>query len=515
MSSLSQKMSSLSQAFTTFTNQTYTEEAYQTLSATEKNDIVWSLIESTKGEVGQGTLGMDMISSGFMTSHDFTMEHFGDELKEGRRKFIHQTGLIAQARLDTTGFEHPFTGCFSGAEHCLVRCSLARRTTPGDSKIVTATPGIGLKVFRSRCHSANMVAMYGVDGQHSWNFFRHPLVTSVGEATEFKTKLLGKAFAKSGTFPGRIGLSDFASVDSNGEKRNDSTNFPFIVEFHPPITLVEQFGDEMSNDILQDKKNGMAGHNHMKNELSTLKPGNVLFIVKGWPDPWVKERGIEPITIGKLILKTNFIESSYCDDHLFFKHQRYEEDFVLRPSWGCPAWYALNQNGVTDELKTKAEQIAAELKLNGQNDGIIKTNQYYLKSYPNTMIGSEVVQWMIHKKFTKTEDESVFIGRLIVASGVLRHVHREHTFENKYLFYVFDEVGHSSVCPAKWRRLKGSVCPLHAKHNEFDPLNEDEENDNVGKSTSGEKKEEITDDESKKKEKHMTVARLHQQMSLG
>ena len=56
-------------------------------------------------------------------------------------QIIHQTGLIAQCRLDTSGFEHPFTGCFKGAENCLVRVSLARRSQPGTSDKVTATPG--------------------------------------------------------------------------------------------------------------------------------------------------------------------------------------------------------------------------------------------------------------------------------------------------------------------------------------------------------------------------------------
>ena len=209
---------------------------------------------------------------------------------------------------------------------------------------------IGLKIFRDGCHSGNMVAMYSVDGQHSWNFFRYPLVTCVGEATAFKTKLLGKAFGLAGTFPGRVGMSDFAS---HGEKIDDTygdtTNFPFIVEYHPPDELSKRFGDEMSDEMLQEdnKKNDMAGHDHMKSEVTTLEPGDTMFIVKGWIDPWIKDRNIEPVTIGKLILKTKFIESSYCDDHLFFKHQRYEEDFVLRPAWGCPAWYVLNQNGAT------------------------------------------------------------------------------------------------------------------------------------------------------------------------
>jgi len=489
----------LADSFTAAHGMAYNEQSYQALSAAEKNKIIWDLVESTQGENGMGTKGMGMVTSGFVESHDFSMEHFGDELKEGRRKFIHQTGLIAQARLDTTGFDHPFTGLFRGAEHCLIRCSLARRSTPGTSEKVTATPGIGLKVFRDGCHSGNMVAMYGVDGQHSWNFFRYPLITAVGEATSFKTKLLGKAFALSGTFPGRVGMSDFASHGSSRDDTyGDTTNFPFLVEYHSPSELRQRFGDEISDEMLQDTKNDMVGHNHMKSELTTLQPGDVMFVVKGWPDPWMKERGEKPIEIGKLILKTTFVESSYADDHLFFKHQRYEEDFVLRPAWGCPAWFALNQNGATEENKTKAEHIANVLLEVGEKEGIKKTHTYHLKTYANTLIGKEMVQWMLSKGFTTSVEESILMGKLMVASGILQHTHRQHTFKNEYLFYTFVAGGHSAVCPVKWRRIEGSICPMHAKHDEFHPLK------NSAFEEGDEEKEEKEDEST-----HLTVAKLH------
>ena len=89
--------------------------------------------------------------------------------------------------------------------------------------------------------------MYGVDGQHSWNFFRYPLRTAVEEATEFKTKLLGKAFAKSGTFPGRIGLSDMAARDEDGCPPDNEIDFPFALEFHPPAELSARFDDEFTD----------------------------------------------------------------------------------------------------------------------------------------------------------------------------------------------------------------------------------------------------------------------------
>ena len=502
----------LAEAFTAHTNTAYTEDSYQALPASDKNAIVWSLVEATQGKTGHGVTGFGMITSGFATCHDFTMEHYGDELKPGRRKFIHQTGLIAQARLDTTGYEsHPFTGLFRGAEHCLMRCSLAKRHSQGSSELKNNTPGIALKVFRDGCHSGNMVAMYGVDGQHSWNFFRYPMTTAVGSATEFKTKLLGKKFAQAGMFPGRNGMSDFASRGApKNDTYGDATNFPFVVEYHPPQELSEQFNDEMTDEMMQHNPDEMAGHKHMKSQLSTISPGDVLFLVKVWSNPWEKESGAQPTTIGRIILKTNFIESSYSDDHLFFKHQRYEEDFVLRPSWGCPAWYALNSNGeATDEWKNRAKNVAEILKRDGVKDGVISDQHYHLKKYSNSMIGSKVVEWMMTKELASTEEESIKLGRLIVASGVLRHVTREHGFENGYLFYTFDEVGHSSVCPMKWRRGEESICPMHAKHDEFDPMGSEDEDEAGEREGEGEGEEKR---ESKESDQHLTMQQFHDKM---
>ncbi len=486
----------------------FTAAAYDALPAAEKADLVWSLVERTRGTTGPATLGVAMVTSGFATSHDFTMEHRGDELQPGRRKFIHQSGLVARCRFDTTGYGvdvdgdgvgdvSPFTGLFgpAGADHCLVRCSMARRTGVGPSAKITATPGIAIKAFRSGCHSGNVVAMYGVDGQHSWNFFRYPLRTAVEEATEFKTKLLGKAFAKAGTFPGRVGMSDFAARDQDGNPPPDGgeIGFPFVLEFHPPAELSARFGDEMDDAVLQhpDVVGAMAGHAHMKSELDTLRAGDTLFEVRAWTDPWIHARAaartaaaaaaaaagsggaaeaadaqqqcpgeVAPVPLGRLVLTTPFVESAYADGRLFFKHQRYEEDFVLRPEWGCPAWYALGLQGATDANKLRAAQCALAMRERGPEDGLVGTHRYHLRAYPNTLVGREAVDWMLAQGIARDRDDAVLLGRLMVGAGALRHAHREHGFEDAGYFYTFDPVGHASVCPVKWRRPEGSVCPV-------------------------------------------------------
>jgi hypothetical protein len=62
----------------------------------------------------------------------------------------------------------PFTGIYQQADYGLIRFSSA--VAPSESKALA--PGIGLKFLRDQGDSANLVAMFGVDGQPGdWNIF--------------------------------------------------------------------------------------------------------------------------------------------------------------------------------------------------------------------------------------------------------------------------------------------------------------------------------------------------------
>lgn len=51
---------------------------------------------------------------------------------------------------------------------------------PSDTHI---TPGIGLKFLRDGIDSANLVAMYSVAGQDSWNFFANDFSNHIPPVT--------------------------------------------------------------------------------------------------------------------------------------------------------------------------------------------------------------------------------------------------------------------------------------------------------------------------------------------
>lgn len=45
--------------------------------------------------------------------------------------------------------------------------------SPPDPEVLNLRPGMGLKILRDGMDSANLVAMYSVAGQASWNFFEN------------------------------------------------------------------------------------------------------------------------------------------------------------------------------------------------------------------------------------------------------------------------------------------------------------------------------------------------------
>ena len=65
----------------------------------------------------------------------------GDELPAGRTKLIHSVGVVGRVvwvSLPT----HPYTGIFTGANHGLLRLSLATEPDPASA---TTIPGLALK----------------------------------------------------------------------------------------------------------------------------------------------------------------------------------------------------------------------------------------------------------------------------------------------------------------------------------------------------------------------------------
>ncbi len=88
-------------------------------------------------------------------------------------------------------------------------------------------------------------------------------------------------------------------------------------------------------------------------------------------------------------------------------------------------------NGITTN---NLEEIVN--KMRGDNGIEIKDRRYLLKVYPKCFVGSDLVDWMMDNLSISLE-QAIKIGQQLIDKKIIRHVHDQHDFENKYLFYRF------------------------------------------------------------------------------
>ena len=122
-----------------------------------------------------------------------------------RKKLIHSVGVVGKVEWKSIG-SHPYTGVFTGAQHCLIRMSLASQPDP---EVKKTTPGFGLKFLRDGMDSGNFVAMDSVEGQESWNYFMKNFSNHISNPSSAMNPLAVK-FATATKQIGQVGLSNMA-----------------------------------------------------------------------------------------------------------------------------------------------------------------------------------------------------------------------------------------------------------------------------------------------------------------
>jgi len=88
---------------------------------------------------------------------------FKDELLE-RKKYIHSVGNVGKVKLVPVANDAGYTGVFEGCDYGYVRLSCAAQPNTAKPAEANFIPGMGLKLLRDGVPSANLVAMYSVNG---------------------------------------------------------------------------------------------------------------------------------------------------------------------------------------------------------------------------------------------------------------------------------------------------------------------------------------------------------------
>jgi len=290
-------------------------DEYLMLSAAEKNEIIFAnCMEDTTSAEWFSLLEMPGI---FIESMCPTLRAPGDELpwEEGlifsdwRKKYIHTVGTVGQVEWRNLG-EHPYTGIFEGAGQGIARFSLAKEPSP-DSR--ATAPGMGLKFLRDGMDSANLVAMFSVDGQDGWNFFQNDFWNHIGPGGLELVPLEIK-FSEATNYISEVALSDWGRYGESGTPVADP-KFPFMLRFHPTGEFM--FSDDYVRPFTED--------------LTSIPKGSTLYEVWAMDQP--TELGGTEQHIADLVLVSDMVTSLWGDQHLFFRHQDMAEDVEIYPEW--------------------------------------------------------------------------------------------------------------------------------------------------------------------------------------
>ena len=273
-------------------------------SAESKLAETWSNLVKTKGTSGEfyfagpiRLLAVDMRP---------TMEYQSDTVPPGKKKFIHSVGVVSKAVFEPAP-DSIYTGLFQGSKNMIIRPSMAG--APSGNQL---TPGVAFKMFRTGRPSANFVAMWSLDGQDSFNFFEHEFSNHVPIGNVSGALKIGKKkFGTVSKWPGFVGLSDIASFNEDGSAVAKPV-FPFQLVLKPKYATPKD--DDGSGEIYD--------------KLAAIKSGTLLWDVYANDCPLCKFK-----FIGSIKTASEMIRSSYGDTELFFRHQRFDDDFKLRPEW--------------------------------------------------------------------------------------------------------------------------------------------------------------------------------------
>lgn len=305
-------------AITFCSDDDFSSAQYNALSRDQKFNKIWKRVNEDRSPYGW--YSVFSLAKIFFEDMPPTFDFKSDDMPDGRLKLIHSVGAVGLVEFVAEKNEsiNPYTGIFKGCSHVVLRLSLAKE--PDESK-KTATgaddnfaPGFGIKFLRNGIHSGNTVAMFGVNGQASWNFFKNEFSNHISKANGIALQLLEKKFSQATPYTSQMGLKDMATYDQDGNNYSNNLRFPYKLIFRPTNESQSLYPDYWVENFLP--------------QLEKIPVGLTLYDVLALEGPRTN-----PVKIGSLVVKLKFTRSNWGDKNLFFRHGYMDDDFAFHPEW--------------------------------------------------------------------------------------------------------------------------------------------------------------------------------------
>ncbi len=288
-------------------------EGYEALDGCTKQEALWKKIVSSKHKELPKFKSFGALQLMAMGVQELTKKKArqSDVAPKGWKKYLHRRGSIAKVKIVPIEGQ-PYSGIFKGAPCALLRLSITYKPT----KKRKFAPGLALKILRSKEPSANVSALYKLDGQgDNYNFFENPLSNIVPIGDGIGLKLVHTIFKRVSDYPEEILIDHLASIDSKGEKSPNPVS-PRQIFFVPQGNL--KFSSS-KHDIRED--------------FHSIPEGTVIYRLYAAPEKYnqfnydnytdenIKEFVAESTPIADIVSTSPFISSEFGDVGLFFRHE--------------------------------------------------------------------------------------------------------------------------------------------------------------------------------------------------
>jgi len=199
----------------------------------------------------------------------------------------------------------------------LIRPSAAKavdnsKSSP-DGALDNFAPGMGLKFLRDGNPSANLQAMWGVNGQNSWNFFKNDFSNHIEAASGLALKAVALKFSSATKYVQTMGLRDLSIMGCNGQTKNPH-KYPFKLVFKPNQSLRTKYPDYFTMDYMD--------------QLRAVPSGTTIYEVYA-----VEEPNAPQVKIGEIRTTSQMVSSHWGDESLYFRHNFMDTDLAENPNW--------------------------------------------------------------------------------------------------------------------------------------------------------------------------------------
>lgn len=290
-------------------------DGYDEMISAEKQEELWNIILSAQNTTGARMGTMDYVNFLVRDKLSLSFTAQSDVLPHDHMKRIHTIGGIAKATYRSVG-NHTYSGMFQGESDAIIRFSHARGVQSADNGTI---PGIGLKLLRDGMISADLVAMFALNGQDGGNFFENRFFTHIladQTCSDTVTYIVGKRFDCGVTPATVVGLNHFALHDQEGVAVDSSdVEFPFKLIFEP-------------NSELSNRFYGADKYADLKPMLTSIESGIKVYDVIALSGPEAEE-----VKIAEIHLDSQIIYSQAGDEFIFFRHEDPNTDLQYHPEW--------------------------------------------------------------------------------------------------------------------------------------------------------------------------------------